>query len=120
MFVMRKAQLDSLGQTAGERFEDRMVLHLRNRFEQECRELGEEAVRDRIRDGIKRAARYEIRAERDVSRFIRFMFGIRPDFDTSRKTKWAGPILKDTNLVAGERLSRIKTVAREQRVRRGV
>lgn len=120
MFTMRQQQTDVFAADYRQTFEDRMVQHLRIRFPTKCEELGEEMVRDRIRDGIKRAARYEIKAERDVVRFIRFMFGIRPDFDSSRKTPWAGPILKDTKVPAGERLSRIKTVARERRVRRGV
>jgi hypothetical protein len=71
-------------------------------------------VRKRIWDGVERAGRYEIRSEKDVATFIRYMFGLAPDFDTSRKFEWVGPILKDTKLSATERLDKIKTVAREK------
>jgi hypothetical protein len=119
MFVMRQSHLEAFDEAVTEGFEDRMLGHLRARFPQECEELGEEGVRRRIRDGAKRAARYEMKSERDVARFIRFMFGIRPDFDKSRKTQWAADILKNTEVPAAERLDRIKIAAREHAVRRG-
>ena len=119
MFVMRQTHLEAFGEAATEGFEDRMVVHLRARFPRECEELDEEGMRRRIRDGIKRAKRYEITSERDVARFIRFMFGIRPDFDTSRKTRWAGEIVKETDVRPAERLDRVERAAREHRVRRG-
>ena len=58
-----------------------MVLHIQARFPSQFEDLGEDKVRRRIQDGIERAERYEIRTQADVARFIRFMFGIRPDFD---------------------------------------
>jgi hypothetical protein len=118
MFVMRQTHLDAFGQAAVQGFEDQMVVHLRARFPRECQELGEEKVRRRIQDGIKRAGRYEIRSQRHVARFIRFMFGIRPDFDTARQTRWAAAILKETNAPPADRLDRVKAAARERRVRR--
>jgi len=98
-----------------ETFEDRMVRHLAVKFPIECEELGEEKVRSRIRDGVTRAKKYEIRAQADVSRFIRFMFAIRPDFDTAVRTMWAQEILEDTEASASDRLDRIREEARTRR-----
>lgn len=115
MFVMRQHHMEAFEEGYRETFEDRMVLHLEARFPSQFDELGEEKVRRRIQEGVDRAARYEIRAQVDVTRFIRFMFAIRPDFDTSRKTGWARPILEDTSVPAAERLDRIREEARAQR-----
>ena len=118
MFIIRDRHKQALAQAAQEGFEDRMVVSLGNRFHKECTELGEEGVRRRIRDGLERAKTYGITAERDVARFIRLMFGIRPDFDTSRKTRWAGEILQQTDVPPAERLDRVKMTAREQGILR--
>ncbi len=115
MFTIRQAHMDAFSEASRGAFEERMVGHLRSRFPEQCQEAGEERVRQRINDGIKRAARYDIRTERDVATFIRYTFGIRPDFDTSRKTPWARPILEDRECPATERLRRIKVAAREHR-----
>jgi len=115
MFVMRQHHMEAFEEGYRETFEDRMVLHIQAKFPIEFQELGEEKVRSRIEEGIERAERHEIRAQSDVARFIRFMFTIRPDFDTSRKTAWARPILEDTDVPAAERLDRIRDEARAQR-----
>ena len=115
MFVMRQNHLEAFEAGYRDTFEDHMVQHVAAKFPTEYEELGEERVRGRIEDGIKRAERYEICAQPDVARFIRFMFAIRPDFDTSRKTAWAQPILEDTSVPAAERLDRIREEARAQR-----
>ena len=115
MFVVRQQHLDAFAAAAYESFEDRMVLHLKSRFPSECEELGDPGVRDRIAEGVERAERYEIRAEKDVATFIRYMFGLRRDFDRSRKTAWAGDVLRETDVPATERLARIKEISREKR-----
>jgi len=115
VFILRKEHLDAFALAAREGFEDRTAAHLQSRFPQECEELGEEEVRERIREGIERAGRYDIHAEKDVATFIRYMFGLAPDFDTSRKFEWVGPILRDKELSPTERLDKIKAVAREKR-----
>lgn len=115
MFTLRQAHIDAMASKYRVTFEDRMVRHLAVKFPTECEELGEEKVRDRIRDGVTRSKKYEIRAQTDVSRFVRFMFAIRPDFDTAWQTDWALPILKDTEAPASDRLDRIREEARKQR-----
>ena len=118
MLIMRHQHMEAFSRTAVESFEDRMVARLGIRFPAECEELGDEGVRERIRDGMERSTQYEIRTERDVAHFIRLMFGIRPDFDTSRKTAWAKEILKDTQLPANQRLSTIGKTARTKGIKR--
>lgn len=115
MFTLRQAHIDATAAAYRGIFEDRMVRHLAVKFPTECDELGEQKVRDRIVDGVARSRKYEIREQPDVSRFIRFMFAIRPDFDTARQTAWVRPILEDTESSAGDRLDRIREEARNRR-----
>lgn len=117
MFVLKQHHLDALAQVARESFEDRMAVMLRQRFAGQCDELGEDGLRERIADGIDRASGYDITAEQDVATFLRYMFGLRPDFDTARETAYAGKILREKDATAADRLARIKTAAREQRTR---
>jgi rubrerythrin len=116
-FTLRQEHLDSFDAMYRETFEDRMLRDIAERFYPQFEAMGEEKVRDRICDGIERAARYEIHTQRDVAQFIRLMFGIRPDFDTSRKTPFAAEILKQTDRPAMERLEEIKMIARHNGVR---
>ena len=115
MFTLRQQHLDALAESYRETFEDHMVAHIRVKFPAQFEELGERKVRERVWDGVERAKRYEIRAQKDVARFIRFMFGIGPNFDTARKTAWVRPILEDKEVPASERLDRIRAEARERR-----
>jgi hypothetical protein len=115
MFKLRQQHLDAFAAAYRESFQDHMIAHLREKFPDQCEELGEQKLRERIADGIERANRYDIRAQKDVARFIRFMFGIGPNFDTARKTAWVQPILKDKDVPASERLERIREEARQRR-----
>lgn len=93
MLVIRKEQMDVLADQAMKTFVSRVFGHLSEVFPDECRELGDEAVFRRIRDGIERAAGYGIDIEYDVVRFIDLMFILRGDYDTSDRFPWANQIL---------------------------
>ena len=122
MFVMSKALIDALAQSAREAFEDRMYMHVHKRFPNRCARLGEQKVRQRIREGMQRAEHHGMRRITDIAQFIRFMFVIHHSFDTCVRTRWAGSILRDTNLLPEERLEKIRQLGaartREQRQQR--
>ena len=118
MFKLRQGHLDEFEEGYRTTFEDRMLRDIAERFYLQFQELGEEKTRERIREGMERAGQYEIRTQRDVARFIRMMFGLRPDFDTARQTRFAGDILKQTDRPAAERLDEIKAAARQSKLRR--
>lgn len=93
--VIRSAQTEAFSDTAGEQFENRVLAHLNRCFGEECRAMGEPAVRERIRYGIKRASEYQITAERDVCKYIDLMMAFGRDFD---QDAWAASVLKDRGL----------------------
>lgn len=70
-----------------------MVVHLETFFPERAAELGPQGVRDAIELGQKKAAKYDIYTERDVCKFLNFMFAFGFDFDTDPELPWAKAIL---------------------------
>jgi len=101
--------MDALSKYMEQSFEERMVQYLHKFFPQRYEEAGEKDVRELIRQGIARAATYQIIRECDVARYITLMFSLRADFDTHTETAWAAPILKDSSRSAEDRLEQLYT-----------
>ena len=93
MLTIRREQFDEIGRRLANRWEDTMVLHLETFFSERSAELGEKGVRDAIDLGIKKSAKYDIHTERDVCKFLNFMFAFGFDFDTDPELPWAKSIL---------------------------
>jgi hypothetical protein len=93
MLTIRKEQFDEIGLRLAHRWEDTMVLHLETFFPERTTELGERGVRDAIDLGMKKSAKYDIHTERDVCKFLNFMFAFGFDFDTDPEFPWANAIL---------------------------
>jgi hypothetical protein len=89
------------------KFEDSMVIHLRQVFSNKIKGLPEEALRDMIQRGISVAENYGIRIEDDVKRYIDLMFILSEDFDTSVESSWTRDILKKEEMEPEERLNKI-------------
>jgi hypothetical protein len=70
-----------------------MVSHLRRFFPLQCATLDEGELRESIRSGTVRAARYGIRTRRDVCKFIDLMIMLGEDFDSVEPANWASKIL---------------------------
>jgi hypothetical protein len=98
MPVIRHEQMEELNRRQAEKFEDRMVEHLRETFPEPCQEMGEDALREDIRYGMDRAESYGIESEQDVCNYVNLMMALGRDFDTDRP--WARRILTDPD-VAG-------------------
>lgn len=92
---MRPEQEQAFSQAAVQRFEDRMVTHLGKFFPEQCDALGEADTRAAIREGIQRAAQYDIISERDVCKFTDLMFAFGRRFDEDSKLPWARQVLAD-------------------------
>ncbi len=97
MLTIRREQINEIGQRLAVRWEDAMVVHLETFFPDECKELGEKGVRDAITLGQKKAEKYDIHTERDVCKFLNFMFAYGFDFDMDPELPWAKEILTNPN-----------------------
>jgi hypothetical protein len=95
LLAMRQAQLAAFSEAEVQKFEDRMLTHLRQFFPKQCAALKEPQLHELIQYGIKRAAGHKISSERDVCKFIDLMIVFGRDFDADRKLPWAGRILRN-------------------------
>jgi len=107
MLMIRKSQMDEFVKYELKKFEDHMVLHLRQDLSEKVKDLPEETLRDIIQRGISVAEDYGIRIEDDVKRYIDLMFILGEDFDTSEESIWAGELLKKEEMEPEERLNKI-------------
>ena len=112
MLTIRREQMEVLSAYMRQSFEDRMVRHLAQSFPAQCKKLapptsGDESVRALIRQGIEKAASYDITSERDVGRFIEVMVAMDPRFDEPGALDWARQILREKILSARARMDLI-------------
>jgi hypothetical protein len=112
MFTIRKNQMAVLAAYMRKRFEDGVVRHISGSFPVQFNKLvppssTDEPVRAVVREGIRRAAGYQITSERDVKRFIELLIGLGSDFDTRADAGWAQSILRDKTLSGHARMELI-------------
>lgn len=72
-FTITKGHHDAFSQQQRERFAREVFAQLRDRFQEECSGLNDTELETLIREGIDRARRYSIVAERDVAQYILLM-----------------------------------------------
>jgi hypothetical protein len=93
MLVIRRKQMNILSRNMRNAFEERMVLHLKEFFPDQCKMLGEKDTRAAIRYGMARAETYGLGAESDLAKYLNVMFTFGRDFDTDPELPWASAIL---------------------------
>ena len=98
MLTLSPKHMQVFSEAALEGFEDRVLAHLHKCFPKQCKALGETELRETIRYGIKRAAKYGIIAERDVCKYTDVMVVLGRDFDKDSELPWASAILSDETL----------------------
>jgi hypothetical protein len=96
MFSIRKEQMEALADASVLEFEDWMLGHLSEcPLSEQCRAMGDTALRELIRYGIRRAASYGVVSERGVSVYIDVMVAFGRDFDVDPGLPWAAAVLND-------------------------
>jgi hypothetical protein len=107
MLVIRKAQMDEFAKYELKRFEDHMVIHLREKLSEKVKDISEDMLRSTVQKGISDSEKYGIKSEDDVERYIDLMFILGRDFDTAESSAWAGEVLKEEAMSPEERLDKI-------------
>ena len=97
-----------------ERFKNRTYQHLIAIWPEECKSLGEEAVRASIQEGLTKARSYGLNSELDVARYIDLIYTLGDSFDCNPELPWAGAILRDDSLAPGQRLDALYDEAEEK------
>jgi hypothetical protein len=113
MLTIRREQLDVLAQTRREAFIDRLVAQLRKHWTSECEALESDALHERVGDAIDRAAKYELRAEVDVARYVNVTLALGPAFDEDPCYPWARAILEEEAFTASKKVERLCALTAE-------
>jgi len=98
MLQIRREQMAALSCYMMERFEQRMLAELRERFPKQAAERSDEDLVELIREGIERASRYDVVTEDDVARYLACAMRLGAGFDVAAETAWAGEILRAEDL----------------------
>lgn len=103
MLTIRRKQMDGFRAYMRQSFEDGMVEHIAHAHPAEYDALvdaehGDARVRDLVREGIGRAATYEIATEHCVAQFIGLMVTVAPNFEETYAMGWAKEVLEDGEL----------------------
>jgi hypothetical protein len=107
MLTIRSEQMAVFRQLKQDEFEDKTFARLLELRPAECEDLGEAAVRESIRKGVKKAIGYGIDREGEVSRYINIMYPLGHDFDVDPRYRWATDILNDASGAKIDRLCRL-------------
>jgi hypothetical protein len=107
MLNIRQEQNDAFLQHRARSFECRMYAHVTRIWPAECKELGEEAVRQTIRFGVGRAQVYGLALEYDVARYVDLTFVYGRDFDKDPRLPWVRAILNDDRLDPSEKMDSV-------------
>jgi hypothetical protein len=92
---IRKEQMAVLDRAALKAFEDELVRHLRDFDPKHTAALGEDGLRQVIRSGMERAAKYGLTNRGPIRFYIELMFLFGSDFDTDPWLPWARACLTD-------------------------
>lgn len=97
MFRIHQDQIDAFEEASTAAFIERMVSHLARFFPGHAAALGDVGVRDSIRSGIARAAKYGIATPRETCKYLTLMVAFGSDFDYM---DWATAVLRDPRIAS--------------------
>jgi hypothetical protein len=112
--TIRTEQLAVFAEVETKKFVDRMVIHLKKFFPEQCEVMDESQMGETIRYGIKRAAAYGITIKRDVSKYVDVMVVFGRDFDRDPGLPWARTILADAAADPTVKVNRLYVTATDE------
>ncbi|MFO7639967.1 MAG: hypothetical protein R6X17_01465 [Candidatus Competibacteraceae bacterium] len=107
MLAIRQEQMDVLSAYMRDRFEQRMVKHLQEKFPDRTKDLPDEKIRLVVQNSMKKAEIYGIEYEDDIRRFIEYLVIYGTRLDTREETRWIGEILRRDDLTGTAKMDLI-------------
>lgn len=98
MLVIRQEQMEVLSAYMRTQFEQRMVMHLRDKFPERTQDLPDERIRLVVQNSIKKAESFGIEYEDDIRRFTEYLVIYGTRLDTREEIQWLGDILRRNDL----------------------
>lgn len=108
--IIRSEQMVSFEAAQWRRFEDEVIARLRESFGPTLQQRGldDSRLRLTIREVVKRAKKYGVLTEYDVTRFIEYEFEYGEGFDS---LPWAAPVLVAASLTGDEKMDRLDALS---------
>jgi hypothetical protein len=94
MFTIRKEQVAVLSKVEARTIESRQLSHIRETYPKKVDALGEDKIREIIRDAPKRATKYGFKGDPHVLKYVEVMVLWGRDFDADPQLPWAAQILR--------------------------
>jgi len=111
---MLRLRVEQMIALSGPALTRRIVAMLSDRYPLETSAMSRAALAALVRGAVGRAAGAGMRTEQQVARYVVLALLVRPDFETSDATAWAGPVLADSGLSAERKLARLYALARRE------
>jgi hypothetical protein len=105
MFVIRTAQLEALGKALERAFMRRAADHLRKRYPDSCKALGDEGVQTWVAKAMEKRSEHRFEDEESILVYLDLMQVLGFDFDADPRLPWVKGTLDDPDLSAKVRLA---------------
>lgn len=103
--IIRDTQFEVLRDEREQKRVGELAAHLCAHFPDAVKDLSEEALRQKVRQGQARAREYGLSSSTDQARFLGLAATFGWEFD--REETWVAEVLSDTTFEPGERLRRV-------------
>ncbi len=107
MLIIREEQMVVLSEYMLKQFEERMIIHLYSNFPNETKDISDLELRKTICSNIDRAAKYNVKDEVDVKRYLEYVVRYDSEFDINPNLPWAINIFGDENLTGTEKMNQL-------------
>ncbi|MEZ5582695.1 MAG: hypothetical protein R3F37_07930 [Candidatus Competibacteraceae bacterium] len=104
MLIIRREQMDRLGQQMEKVFAKRMVTYLRDAYPERTQKVDDERLAEVVQHGIEKAQSHNVEYEDDIRRFLDYMMLYGPKMDSQSSTSWIGNILRRADLDGTEKM----------------
>jgi len=111
MLIIRKEQIEVLSKNMKESFIIRMMVHLKKFWPERCEQLGNEAVRNSIYEGIEFTRMKGITTEYDIARYIDLTYELHWPFGEMPPDPHVQDILDDRELDGSMKMNRLYDLA---------
>jgi hypothetical protein len=95
--IIRGEQVQALNDALVGRFEDELVLHMRDFAPALCRQHDEASVREIVRAGVRRATAIGLTRRAPIRLWLEMQFSLGSDFDSDPQLPWAAASLIDAS-----------------------
>lgn len=108
MIIIRNEQKDALRNPLTHKQILGLVDHIKSNFPDETAGKSDNELCDRVKETLSRAEKYDVKAERDVYKFINISMLYGADFDEKKETSWTAEYLTDEDVsTSGMRINRL-------------